>query len=149
MAGRSAIMPAIVGQGDLLADANALNQVRWQVASLLGPALAGWMLSTWRPDLVLLVDAATFLLFALVLTRIPPAADEVAGSGASYWTLFREGLRWMVRSRPLLALTVHSFLFNLVYGPLRSHSPSMRGAYWALGPPGWGRSGLPLPSAAW
>lgn len=116
--GQSAITPALVTEPELLASANALNQVQWQVAYLAGPALGGLLLEWFHPMTVLMVDGLTFLFFALALTQLPAAVDQVRRSSATYWRSMREGVGLLLGSRPLVALTLNTFLINTFYGPL-------------------------------
>lgn len=116
--GAAAITPALVGDSRLLPVANALNQVIWQIAYLLGPGLGGALVIWFRPESVVLVDGVTFLLFALVIVRLPAAVDATRQTGASYLSSLKEGAGWLFGSRPLLALTLYTLLFNLFYGPL-------------------------------
>lgn len=115
--GASAITPALLEDGGLLQTANALNQTRWQVAYMVGPAVGGLLLALFRPESVLLGDAVTFLLFALALAALPTRVDQRLERPSSYWASLKEGARFLVGSRPLREVTLHTFLFNLAYGP--------------------------------
>lgn len=115
--GASAITPALLEDGALLNTANALNQTRWQVAFMVGPALGGLLLALFRPESVLLGDAVTFLLFALALSVLPRRVDQRLERPPSYWVSLKEGARFLVGSRPLREVTLHTFLFNMAYGP--------------------------------
>jgi MFS family permease len=50
----------------------------WSAASVAGPALGAALLLTLTPSALLLVDAATFLISALVLSRLPLERPEAA-----------------------------------------------------------------------
>lgn len=49
----------------------ALNSVVFNVGRMIGPAMGGWGVSAGVPILVFAYNAATFLLFALILSRLP------------------------------------------------------------------------------
>lgn len=136
--GRGAITPALVGTGDLLPAANALNQVEWQVSSLAGPALGGMLLAFWSAPTILLVDVATLVIFAWSLWHLPKSVDLLRRSTAGYRQSLLHGARLMVGSRPLLALTLLTFLFNAAYGPLLVALPFYADERLGYGAPGLG-----------
>jgi len=78
---QSAAMRRVVEDDELL-PANALLSMTWSVMYALGMA-AGGALATLGPALALVVDAASFVLSALLLRGLPPmpAADAGAASG--------------------------------------------------------------------
>jgi MFS family permease len=57
---RQALVPLLVPR-EHLANALSLHTMAWQIASVLGPPLAGWMLGTAGLVAIYLVDAASFL----------------------------------------------------------------------------------------
>ena len=70
-----AIVPRVVAH-DELAAASALNSLRWQLGSILGPALGGLLIAAFGVWSAYAFDAATFLLSLVALWRIrsiPPA----------------------------------------------------------------------------
>lgn len=106
---RMALVPRTVPPEGLLG-ANSLGQLTKMVAGVLGAAVTGLIAGTsgvvWP---VLIVDAATFLVSALLVVRVTrelgrPSADAVAtmrakGMGAAVG----DGLRLIAHSAPLLA----------------------------------------------
>ncbi|WP_224386529.1 MFS transporter [Pseudonocardia sp. ICBG1293] len=105
-AARSALLPDLLS-GDLLARGLALRQVSVQIAQVVGFAGGGLLVATLTPRGALLVDAATFVLSAVVVAigvRSPhasvaagPAADPgapVAEPGSAPAT----PVRWTARS---------------------------------------------------
>jgi MFS family permease len=80
-----ALTPRVVAH-DQLAAAAALNALRWQAGSILGPSLAGLIAATAGVQVAYALDVATFALSLLLLTRIratPPAdgADKPSLAG--------------------------------------------------------------------
>jgi MFS family permease len=118
LVGSASIIPAMVTDHELLPAANSLNQVQWQIAYLIGPAVGGYLLRWFSPMSVLVVDGITFLLFAIALTQLPARVDAVRKSTTTYWRSLVAGAQVLMGTRALVALTVHTFLFNMAYGPL-------------------------------
>jgi MFS family permease len=87
--------------------ATSLLSTAEHVAWTLGPVLAGAMLALSGPDLAYWVNAATFLLSAALVARIPVRAlrsDEPITAG--HWDDVRAGVGLVLRARPLLTVLV-------------------------------------------
>jgi MFS family permease len=98
--------PAVMG------DANALLGVAQSVTAVLGPALAGGLIALLGPAVVIALDAASYGISVLALSRlvIPPARQPAQSPWrdlAESWTEFR-GQTW------LWLTTVQFALFNLL-----------------------------------
>ncbi len=76
-------------------NAVALNSANFNAARLVGPALAGLMIAAWGPGWVFLVNAGTFAVMFLALTRI---RNTTRTAGRDRGGLL-DGLRY-VRGRP-------------------------------------------------
>ena len=109
----SALLPTLVSDEQLVA-ANALNVVNNRIGRLLGLPLGATLLATLGLELVVLVDAASFVLAALLVSPIaaPPAVrrlraaegavSAVASSAwAAFWGEWLDGLRLVRRERVL------------------------------------------------
>src|SRR4030095_4090010 len=95
------ILPELFGEDErLVTEANALTQAASRASLLLGPVVAGVLISLIGAPAVLLVDGASyvvsFLLVALFVPRRPPI--EAPEEGRSV----RTAVRFLVRG-PLLA----------------------------------------------
>lgn len=93
--------------------ANALSQLVQQSTKVIGPALGGLIVSVASPRVAFGVDAATFLLSALILARMRPiddplarAAAEEGDEGGGYWAELREGLAYIANRRALVLCIV-------------------------------------------
>lgn len=101
--GIRAAVPSIVGDADL-AQANSLVRSTSAAAVLAGPPIAGVLVAAAGSDVVLLVDAVSFLVSAAVIARIPRAKLQSQRSLAKRLTfdgfaLFRPaGLRSVLAS---------------------------------------------------
>jgi MFS family permease len=76
------LMPAIVAPGRLQ-EANALRSLVLSSGMVLGPAVAGVLVTTLGPGGAIAIDAATFVASALALARLRPAVAERAEQGAT------------------------------------------------------------------
>jgi MFS family permease len=114
---QQATIRATVPEQDLLA-ANSLSQLATQITKVAGPALGGLIVAVWSPRVAFGVDAATFLVSAAVLSRLPRleiAASEEHERG-SFLTELRAGLGYVARNRTLtLAIGSMSATVFLVF----------------------------------
>lgn len=104
---RAEIMPA-----SKLPEANALVSVAQSAAAIGGPALAGLLVATTSPAVVVAIDAATYgaSVVSLAMLRVP----QVAPPGQSPWRDLADAIT-MFRSQTWLWLTTAQFaLFNLL-----------------------------------
>lgn len=130
----SALLPAILPAGDLLAANGVEGTLRPTVMQAAGPALAGGVIAIFSPALAFLVVALAQLLAVLVLSRLRPtprardllAADGTVVEGAAahgpvvgLLVDIRDGVVYMVRTPWLFATLVFASLMVLaVMGPI-------------------------------
>lgn len=110
-----ALLPTLVGE-EHLASANALNSLNDNFARLIGPAVGGGLLATGGFTTVIVLDAFSYLitavLVALVVVDAKPkrqqseAVEEDAPPLLKVWQEWLAGLR-LVRAKPILT---HIFL---------------------------------------
>lgn len=102
---RDALLPEVCPR-DRLPHANALIQNSWQLAVLLGPALAALLLPFTGVVHLFTVDAATFLVSLLAVAAIAvPARPAPAGPRPSPWQDMKEGARYAL-SDPLMRIVL-------------------------------------------
>jgi MFS family permease len=106
-------MPAVfAGLPNLVDDeelpfANSLLQVTDNVSYTIGPLIGGALVAASGPDLGYWINAATFLVSAALLARIPAAALQAAQAPSrGHFPDLTDGLRVVLRSRALLAVLV-------------------------------------------
>jgi predicted MFS family arabinose efflux permease len=102
--GLTSLIPAVVG-AKLLIPANALEAASFNLAVVLGPALAGAVAAAWTPLAAVLVQAG-LKLAALVL--VSGISDPARGPRPRTGTVLRTalaGLRHVVETPPLRAVT--------------------------------------------
>ncbi|MFC5148355.1 MFS transporter [Streptomyces aureoversilis] len=118
LAGFPAAIPQLVGDRDL-DTANALESLSFSVATVVGPAAAGVLVGAIGAPQVLLVDAASYLVFAALVATVrrplspPSRAGRQAGKRAP-----KASLRSVARDRVIVATTVAFMLFNIADGML-------------------------------
>ena len=103
--------PSVVGGGDLVR-ANALISGTFSVSATVGPALGGLLVASVGVSAAFVLDAATFLISASLLTRIPMPRSE-AGGNTGFARELRDGFGYLARTRVPLAIVVGTFLIIL------------------------------------
>jgi MFS family permease len=98
---RSSSVPRLVARERLPA-AIALNQLNFQIASVLGPTIAGILIATIGLAGAYFVDVLSFSASFLALFRISPLPPLVRGARPGL-TAIREGLRFAWERRVILA----------------------------------------------
>jgi MFS family permease len=110
----SAMLPRIVGRKNLV-EANSMMITSFSASLIAGPSVAGVLVQLLSAPLALLADAASFVVSALLTSRVrfqePPAQD----TSRSIWHDVGHGLRWL-RGEPILfRLTICIGLANLAW----------------------------------
>jgi MFS family permease len=120
----SALVPALVPEGELLAVNGLEGMVRPVLANAAGPAAAGFLVAALSPGAALAATATASLLAATCLRALPmtPVRRELPADGAERTGLLadvREGFVYMVRTPWLFATLLFASLMLLVFiGPL-------------------------------
>jgi MFS family permease len=103
-----AIIPALVDRS-ALGNAIALNSAQFNLARIIGPAVAGILIGLAGEAVSFWVNALSFLavIVALIAIRMP-TEQSIERSRAGLWANLGEGLGYVRHQRPLLALLVLS-----------------------------------------
>jgi MFS family permease len=99
-------MPNLVDEAEL-PHANSLLQAGENLTWMIGPVVGGALLAASGPDLPYAVNAATFLVSALLIARVP--AGRLRGEKAvsrGHWRDLAEGFSHVRRSRAVLTVVV-------------------------------------------
>jgi len=106
---RQALYPNLVPKEHLTNAVSLINLGR-QVASILGPTLAGFAIAAWNVESVYWINALSFLavLAALVLMRTP--AQKNLGASSVSVSAVGEGIRFVVKSPMILSTMLLDFL---------------------------------------
>ncbi len=132
---RSAAIPRLVSSGHLPA-AIALNQLNYQTASVVGPAIGGLLLATVGLAGAYAVDVLTFgasLAALLVIAPLPPAGPVTRPGIAA----IREGLRYAADRRIILS-TFAIDLVAMIFGMPTALFPVLALDVFKVGPIGVG-----------
>ena len=124
----NSLLPALVGEERLMT-ANSLNATNNNLARLAGPALAGLVVGWFGLVGVVVVDAASYLVAAALVSLVsarsapgrpeeaPPAdAGGVAAAFAGVWSEWAEGLRLMITGRVILTVLLVGAITGLGEG---------------------------------
>lgn len=136
-AGEYTMLSELGGPDGRLA-ANSLAAAQVSIAVIVGPSLAGLLLAGISPGWLIALDAASFAFLGVQAWRTPTGAaatEEPVDTQAA-----ESGFR-LLRRRDLLSLTVVSWLFFFLYGPVEDALPvyvahdldahaGLLGAYW-------------------
>ncbi|HEV2251185.1 MAG TPA: MFS transporter [Candidatus Limnocylindria bacterium] len=107
-------VPSLVSTDDLVT-ANGRIQASFAAASVAGPIAAGVLLVVLPLEQLLYIDAATFLVSAVALSRIRrPFNPPLARRGTSIRQDMFEGLRYVLRHPVLRNISAMMSLVNLV-----------------------------------
>ena len=104
-----AAFPSVVGRGDLTR-ANALMGGTFSVSETAGPALGGLLVATVGVDAAFVLDAATYLVSAVLLSLIPLPRPQREEDDAGFGEDLRSGFSYLSRSRVPLAIVLGAFL---------------------------------------
>lgn len=105
------------------ARAMGLNQASMSIAMILGPTLAAPLFVAFGPEWALGVNAFSFIVSYVLIQSIaaPPAVSSVvAGVRPRFWREFAGGLRFFLRSRVLVVMSLAATIIMLGGGALNA-----------------------------
>ena len=104
-----AAFPSVVGGGDLTR-ANALIGGTFSVSETAGPALGGLLVATVGVEAAFVVDSATYLVSAALLSLTPLPRPQREEEGTGFGEDLRAGFAYLAGERVPLAIVVGAFL---------------------------------------
>jgi MFS family permease len=119
------------------------NAVTWntsifQVSSVLGPAVAGFVVAWHVPSAYLLAAAGTATYIVLLARiRLRPLADSGSAASAVSWDSLLAGLRFVFRARTILA-AISLDMFAVLFGGATYLMPIFAEEILKVGPHGYG-----------
>jgi MFS family permease len=133
LAGAPSLIPSLVEPHELNA-ASSLETLSYTIGGVAGPAMAGILIARIGAPLTVLMDVASYFVFALILaTLMTPRSGRrhaIAATPAGYGTTFR-----ILAGTPvLLATTVMFAVFNLGEGAMNVWLPVLSDAVLKGGP---------------
>lgn len=120
---RSAALPIILGEDDLIAG-YSLHQVVFNISLVLGPSVAGLILSQLSLGACYFIDALTFGWLALVTYLLAPLPSSSVAAPAALFRAIRESFSY-VRSHPIATTVWFADLNAMVFGMPRALFPAM------------------------
>jgi MFS family permease len=133
---RQALIPAMVPKDELPRAIALLNPSR-ELAVLVGPALAGFLIAADGAGLMYAVDAATYLVLIAVLGVLRTAPLTSYAKSRSIWANVAEGASYVVR-RPLVWQLMLLDLSATVFGAYRVVLPALSIDVLRVGATGYG-----------
>ena len=118
--GSRSILPELVDDQDL-DGANMLWSFSLNLSLIVGPAIAGLLVASFGGPSVLLLDAGTFAIMALVAARLPTLKRSAPAVEAPLSE--RVGLRQLWQMKAVRYTTLLSLIFFFSYGPLEAAMP--------------------------
>ena len=131
----TAMIPSLVG-ADKVSAATALRQVVFQVTQIVGPGLAGVLLSVVDLWVVYALDTATFVAALIALQWVPsspPSGQRIEKPLEK----MRAGLRFVLRAPVLMSIFVID-LVAMVFGMPRAVFPELAHETFGIGAAGLG-----------
>lgn len=137
-----AIVPALVPREELPA-AIALNSAQFNTARLLGPMIAGALLSTAGAAFVFDLNVVSFLgiVIVLALVRVPKAelaAAHTSGGELAHTGGVKSALRWALREPGPRRIILGVSAFGLLAAPVQGLLPAMADQVLHVGAHGYG-----------
>ncbi len=113
-AARSSFFPTLVPR-DVFANAVTWNSSVFQIASVLGPAISGFIVAHISFSCVYIIDAITSFLFFLLVLPIPRAPEKKKDEVQDTWRSLQAGMRFVLSKHVILA-TITLDLFAVLLG---------------------------------
>ena len=116
---RQALLPELAEAANFpLEKANAVQQAIQRAGTLIGPALAGFLVVLMGSSNVLWLDAATFAVSAALFIVAVPSSQPRVKPESRYLSLLQEGWQFVRRDRLIMALSVTIAITNFLDTPL-------------------------------
>jgi MFS family permease len=98
---RHAITPELIDGQEDKANAIALNSVMYNIARLVGPALAGILIPIIGEAMCFLLNAVSYLFAIITLVYIRPRIGKQDAKQSNFWKGFKEGYYYTFGQLPL------------------------------------------------
>ncbi|WFR83674.1 MFS transporter [Arthrobacter sp. Y-9] len=119
------LIPQTVPKSDLQS-ANSLISIVGSTAGLVGPVLAGGLMLLVNPGVLILVDAATFLISAAILSKLWSVTNvRRTDAPRNFVREAGEGISYVLRSRWLSSTIVQSLLFQAGFAVFFTLGPAL------------------------
>lgn len=118
----STVVPTIVKKDDLV-NANSMNMLILNIGALFSPAIAGALYGFWGMQMILIVNAVSFIFSSIseMFIRIPKVnAKPEKMNVASFKHDLVDGLKFIKNNKLILAVTINECASNFAYAPIGS-----------------------------
>ncbi|MDO8667354.1 MAG: MFS transporter [Gemmatimonadales bacterium] len=109
---RQSFMVDLVGKDDLM-NAIALNSSAFNATRVLGPAVAGFLISVVGVAVCFLLNAASYVAVIVGLARMKLPPHPPAESTTNGWERFKEGARFALGDRRIRALIIMTAILSV------------------------------------
>ncbi|MFN0072356.1 MAG: MFS transporter [Chloroflexota bacterium] len=133
---RQSLVPVLVPRS-MLTSALAVNNSQQKLATILGPSLAGVILSVASPAWCYAIDACSWLAMLLSVWLVVPAAERGIARGLVSFHALAEGLSYVWHDRVIATLLALDLIANL-FGTPRALLPVYARDILSVGPAGLG-----------
>jgi len=110
-----ALTPEVVGEKDLAA-ANSIFSALENLVVVVGPGIGGLLLLTGRPVISVVINAASYLIAAAVISRLKVRSRGGGEADGGTWQQLTAGLRALAAQPVALAVILFCGLDSAVYG---------------------------------
>ena len=116
LAGGPSLIPSLVSEEQLIT-VNAMEMLGFTVGGVLGPVLAGILIPVINAPNVLILDAITYLIFALALSQVRPIApiESVVIANPTPYRL-KDAFALLLSNNILLSTTLMFMTYNVGQG---------------------------------
>lgn len=105
LSARTAIIANLCKDNNELITANALSQITWGLMLAVGGLLGGLAVEYMGFTAAILINSVTFLISAFFIMKMDAAkSEEKSTEKSSSWNEFKEGFRYIIQNRYILAM---------------------------------------------
>lgn len=133
---RQSLIPNLVPR-EHLSNAVSLNTLMWQIATIVGPALAGVLVGWFNLSLVYLLNALSFVAVLVALWLMHYRKQERVEITGLNWQALVEGVRFTYRSRLIWSTMLLDF-FATFFSSARTMLPIVANDILGVGVQGYG-----------
>ncbi len=133
---RQSLVPNLVSR-EHLSNAVSLNTLMWQIATIVGPALAGLLVGAFNLGLVYTLNALSFVAVLIALLMMRYRGQAAAQNTSVSWSALVEGLRFTYKSRLIWSTMLLDF-FATFFSSARTMLPIVANDILGVGVQGYG-----------
>jgi MFS family permease len=128
------IISELVERADL-SPAVALNSIVINLATFVGPGLAGLLILGFGIAAALSVSACLTLIYVVIVVRLP-LPGKIRVKRSKFWSATHDGFTFVLREPGMAPLFALHAAFSIVARPFMDMAPGIASTFFALGPGG-------------